>query len=448
MTLVSLIEKKKKKLFKLTSLFVVVIITQIIVFTFNTFNLNYNLGYEIKLPQSNFLFISLEAQRASEQNMRSSFEVESEGEKHFHFFPQTLGVSTHLNTIVENSVNTSDHFFLRIGEELSAATFVKNMTNLKCMKRIICEIPEGTLRTFAHFAARLFPCWSALQIFPQKERHIQFRFEPPGEWNAELLLAIEKSGIQTTRLDQNRSMKTSDCDWNIKFIENPPFFRGPALQKVDMNGTSDTFMFEANHDSHKWKANPPHYFANQRDVAYLQRIILGPKYIEGVSKEKIIQVLLLNRARSRHIVHGKEIVNGLQNSVLGHLINVTYVPDMKGSLFDQALIMHTADIIISPHGAQLTNLPFIKPCTVTAEIFPKGYFLVFYEHYVLAAGGFAFAGYEEGRNPHLDNFGLGEYKNRVERRGKHIHISAASMIRQFPDFILKFNTCRMSHILS
>merc|ERR1712038_1235968 len=92
------------------------------------------------------------------------------------------------------------------------------------------------------------------------------------------------------------------------------------------------------------------------------------------------------------------------------------------------------------------NLAFIKPCTVVGEVFPIGYFLSFFQAYVVAAGGVAFEGYEDGRSPLFDNFGIEDHETRKHRRFQRIPISAASVIRAMPDFIVKFNTCRTNYV--
>ena len=60
----------------------------------------------------------------------------------------------------------------------------------------------------------------------------------------------------------------------------------------------------------------------------------------------------------------------------------------------QAAWIHGADVLISPHGAQLSNLLFARRCTVVLELFPR-YFYVpgFYLPLALGVGGVAFAGY-------------------------------------------------------
>ncbi|KAJ1457757.1 hypothetical protein M885DRAFT_562677 [Pelagophyceae sp. CCMP2097] len=41
----------------------------------------------------------------------------------------------------------------------------------------------------------------------------------------------------------------------------------------------------------------------------------------------------------------------------------------------QAAWIHAHDVIVSPHGAQLSSLVFARPCTVVVEIFPTGFYL-------------------------------------------------------------------------
>jgi hypothetical protein len=46
---------------------------------------------------------------------------------------------------------------------------------------------------------------------------------------------------------------------------------------------------------------------------------------------------------------------------------------------EQILFFHHHDIIISPHGAQITGIPFMKsPCSIIIELFPKGYYISYY----------------------------------------------------------------------
>ena len=52
--------------------------------------------------------------------------------------------------------------------------------------------------------------------------------------------------------------------------------------------------------------------------------------------------------------------------------DVRYISNFKHySLYEQAKEMNAADIIITSHGAQLTNLAYIRRCTAVIELFPR-----------------------------------------------------------------------------
>jgi capsular polysaccharide biosynthesis protein len=43
------------------------------------------------------------------------------------------------------------------------------------------------------------------------------------------------------------------------------------------------------------------------------------------------------------------------------------------SVFDQAALFNSADVIVAAHGAGLSNLVFCEPGTLVLEIFPENY---------------------------------------------------------------------------
>jgi hypothetical protein len=57
------------------------------------------------------------------------------------------------------------------------------------------------------------------------------------------------------------------------------------------------------------------------------------------------------------------------------------------SFADQVLFMNSVDVLISPHGAQLTSIPFLPPCASIFELFPQGYHVPFYFGTLAAASG-------------------------------------------------------------
>lgn len=97
-------------------------------------------------------------------------------------------------------------------------------------------------------------------------------------------------------------------------------------------------------------------------MAALQRVLLGSKYMPRISNQSKIQILILDRKGSRSLLKGIAIASRLrQDSVFKDIIEVVYVQDMKGSLHDQALLMHSADIVLSPMEPSLQTWPSSSP---------------------------------------------------------------------------------------
>lgn len=81
-----------------------------------------------------------------------------------------------------------------------------------------------------------------------------------------------------------------------------------------------------------------------------------------------------------------------------------------------------------------------------AEIFLRGYYLNFFQSYVVSAGSISFEGYKEGRSKYFDLFGISDATERAARRTGPIRMSAASVFHALPEFILKFNICRINYV--
>jgi hypothetical protein len=93
--------------------------------------------------------------------------------------------------------------------------------------------------------------------------------------------------------------------------------------------------------------------------------------------------------------------------------------------------MHRADVIYSGHGAQLSSLIYIRPCTTVVEFFPA-YYVQFFQSLVVPASGLS---YEENANTNSLN-GI----DRVNETAINILIietsKGASIINFTPDFFL------------
>jgi Glycosyltransferase 61 len=89
---------------------------------------------------------------------------------------------------------------------------------------------------------------------------------------------------------------------------------------------------------------------------------------------------ILNRKAKdkRNIVNVRELQQGIEFSTY-HMgssnNNVTIEYFSNKTFLQQVEFFNNHDIILSPHGAQLTGIPFMPTCGIIIELFPKGYYL-------------------------------------------------------------------------
>mmetsp|Transcript_14196 Transcript_14196/g.34471 ORF Transcript_14196/g.34471 Transcript_14196/m.34471 type:complete len:307 (-) Transcript_14196:1270-2190(-) len=86
------------------------------------------------------------------------------------------------------------------------------------------------------------------------------------------------------------------------------------------------------------------------------------------------RIAILNRASnySRTILNSQLLSDKMKALSRDDIVPVKYFEGL--SFFEQVSFFRSVDILISPHGAQLTGLPFMNaPCAHVVELFPKGY---------------------------------------------------------------------------
>lgn len=318
---------------------------------------------------------------------------------------------------------------------------------------IICymdRIGSLNMNHIPHFSQVAFPCWSILQRFPNANRCLQLRNidleDLTSEWIMDLLQVFRDAGIQVLedghanadeplaaakrnvrrRLDYRNNTETRSSDWIA------------TLNKVPSGG------FPQKQPDSKFPIQNSRYFSTHSDVQTLQRYVLGDEYKSvGTAVSLPLRVLLIDRAGGSREWSLSNDTASLIEKVWGDDVHVKVVSNFHGSLRDQALEMHNADIIISPHGAQLTNLAFIRPCTAVLELFPRGYYLGYFQPLVLSAGGVSFDGYPFDRSPLLDTDGMvSDEEQRVMIRELPIKTSPESIMRAFPKLVTGVLSCR------
>lgn len=321
------------------------------------------------------------------------------------------------------STNTSSSLTFKINEGKTTNQHM-NLTG----QTIMCTAP---LQQIPHFAQTAFPCWSILQLFPEAGRMLEINTplaEIKSPWIQGILQAFQDAGIQIIDTITKANTTFSLPEWKVQL--------DPIASGWQVGGGNDTSQFEQGN---------PYYFLKQSHMQKLQQIVLGKNFSRITSLP--IEVLLLERkGYSREWIYANQTASDIKSIWDDDLINVKVLPNPEGSLQQQADEFHRANIIISPHGAQLTNLAFIRPCTIVLEFFPVQYYVAFFQPYVLSADAIHFDGYPFMREPLYDSKETGHVGPYVrgQLRGKHILASPESVLRAFPRLVLNHLSCQKS----
>mmetsp|Transcript_12604 Transcript_12604/g.18877 ORF Transcript_12604/g.18877 Transcript_12604/m.18877 type:complete len:464 (+) Transcript_12604:85-1476(+) len=298
--------------------------------------------------------------------------------------------------------------------------------------QVICKVHHSMMGHFPHFSQAAFPCWSILQRFPNAKRFMELENRESFKskrWINDMLNVFESAGISI-----KKPGGTNTTNQYREWIAAPNNIEQPSWPIPDRKDHPTVF-----------KVDGPSYFINQHDVMSLQQHLLQQDYIARMAGSALpLQVLLFQRkGETREWVHAQETANKIKQA-WGNWIEVKVLSTLNGnSLKEQALEFHRADIIVSPHGAQLTNLAFIRPCTVVLELFPNQYYLSYFQKYVLSAAGIHYEGYELGRSPLHDTMDtINNSELRGSARGKQMLASPQSILHALPRLILSCLSCQ------
>jgi len=90
-------------------------------------------------------------------------------------------------------------------------------------------------------------------------------------------------------------------------------------------------------------------------------------------KEESLRITFINRGgkEGRSILNADSILISLQEAFPQHQVVIQYFED--SSFEEQVELYSQSDVVIAPHGAQLTGIMFMPPCGAVLELFPHLY---------------------------------------------------------------------------
>ena len=117
-------------------------------------------------------------------------------------------------------------------------------------------------------------------------------------------------------------------------------------------------------------------FLHPSDAVILTSLVLGrtacPSIYKLINETQPIRFHFFQRTGTRNTLNIKYLVRELEyihgNTVQPRVFGF----DKFSTLFEQAKEFNEVDILFSIHGAGLTNIAFMNPCSVVIEVFPYG----------------------------------------------------------------------------
>jgi Glycosyltransferase 61 len=263
-------------------------------------------------------------------------------------------VSDHANTNTSKSIATrfqvrsewnSTEFF--VGPGLDDHDWTNHTTAAVCM----FKAHKLNSLHFPHAMEQLYACFSWWQSHPTKESIMLI----PRRIERHLYKIPFLNGFLRALQDTFQvSIVDNHSDPAVSVWAGPFRVRSPADFTVLRNGILNSKIFQ------------PLLPATQPRP--LNRTLGGRRDCEAL----IPRISILNRAGVRSLVNAPSIGNEIQSKLLQDQ-NVSIFFFEGKSFEEQVQMFASTDIIISPHGAQLTGLPFAPPCGSLLELFPPNF---------------------------------------------------------------------------
>eukprot|EP00667_Euglena_gracilis_P014001 EG_transcript_14496 len=192
----------------------------------------------------------------------------------------------------------------------------------------------------------------------------------------------------------------------------------------------------------------------RRMLRHLETLNLKPRFSRPpiVTHEppgERLRIGLLNRHGGRRLVNPQLVYEAFANhSARLELHTLDDMSHLK-TFEEQCLWANRMDIIVSSHGAQLSNLVCALPCTVVVEIFPKNYFIPGFFNPFFAALGLETFGIYLGANGFKDADSCNR-RTKCRIPSRNVPVEVPAVFRELPPWLFstwhaccKFPNCNV-----
>jgi len=276
-------------------------------------------------------------------------------------YPRTYPVDALFKAAYGNLKKAWDHEGIALG----AAPPRDGGASDQRIRTVACTFTEYLfIHHFPHQMQHLVPCWSLWRHFPDAEHvllvHPQYYqiFSNSSSFSAGMIRVLEHTNISVIQKTIMNYRQSYTSDRKKLLIANTPRNKG-------------------------------FFAAHMGDMAHLRRSVLttlgleeeyqdascGTMHVDEARRtlqNTTPRIVIVNRRKSRRLLHAPAT-----SKILQHELRLPYRPPIvffdEFTFEQQVEALNNVDILLSPHGAHLTGIPFMQRCGSVIEVIPHGY---------------------------------------------------------------------------
>jgi Glycosyltransferase 61 len=163
----------------------------------------------------------------------------------------------------------------------------------------------------------------------------------------------------------------------------------------------------------------------------------------------VVRIGILDRKKTRRLQNLGAVVRAIEREMNKEPFKAKFVvSDFEDRTFqEQVQFLSGVDVLVSPHGAQLTGIPFLPNCARVLELFPAGYLIPQYFGSLAAVAGVQHSYmYLGGPNPDREaKVAMKTLESRNAARAANLCPHPDAVARSVVELAREWHECCQSH---
>lgn len=264
-------------------------------------------------------------------------------------------------TLCQSLPSVLERFHLHKPQRFTDDAGYKNGVRSLSENEVVCEYYAGFLwQHFPHAMEMIYPCLSLWRAFP------------------------DRRPVLYVSLDKAQRAK----------LPSQPFLAGMVLALHEAMGvelryepSSPSIAFTKDKNWHQ------PYYVNPIEDLLAMRAAMVDYYLSSTSHPVCpakVRVGIIDRQNTRRLLNLDRVHDVIEETLGDRLESVKVIAFEGKSFVEQIAFTADIDFLITPHGAQLTLIPFLSPCASVLEIYVPGYYVPYFFGSLAQASGHAF----------------------------------------------------------